>query len=176
MAIPAWHFRKIGTTRTWRSIVLQPRRTGKVFRLASISRLSDFKVMMSLYFFTGIFFTLSLNAFFTQLANDFVAGVLSIVGGVISSVVVAWCKRRWEQHWCGWSGRDFCHSLSFITQLRCAMNFVSFMVWVEPLTVEFVSNTGIFSSVLLYNFYLLLSMFFNILTPFFWITGTFIDT
>ena len=45
--------------------------------------------MMSLYFFTGIFFTLSLNAFFTQLANDFVAGVLSIVGGVISSVVVA---------------------------------------------------------------------------------------
>jgi len=39
-----------------------------------------------------------LNAFFTQLANDFVAGVLSIVGGVISSVVVAWCKRRWEQH------------------------------------------------------------------------------
>ena len=58
----------------------------------------DFKVMMSLYFFTGIFFTLSLNAFFAQLANDFVAGVLSIVGGVISSVVVAWCKRRWEQH------------------------------------------------------------------------------
>ncbi|WP_270595442.1 MULTISPECIES: hypothetical protein [Butyricimonas] len=54
--------------------------------------------MMSLYFFTGIFFTLSLNAFFAQLANDFVAGVLSIVGGVISSVVVAWCKRRWEQH------------------------------------------------------------------------------
>ena len=106
MEIPVWHFRKIGTTQTWRSIVLQPRRTGKVFRLASISRLSDFKVMMSLYFFTGIFFTLSLNAFFTQLANDFVAGVLSIVGGVISSVVVAWCKRRWEQHWCGWGGRD----------------------------------------------------------------------
>lgn len=76
---------------------MQPRRTGKVFRLANISRLSDFKVMMSLYFFTGIFFTLGLNAFFTQLANDFVAGVLSIVGGVISSVVVAWCKRRWEQ-------------------------------------------------------------------------------
>gem|GEM_PF-2755551 len=46
----------------------------------------------------------------------------------------------------------------------------------EPLTAEFVSVMGIFSSVLLYNFYLLLSMFFNILTPFFWITGTFIDT
>ena len=53
---------------------------GKVFRLVCILRLSDPMVMMSLYFFTGIFFTLSLNAFFTQLANDFVAGVLSIVG------------------------------------------------------------------------------------------------
>ncbi len=42
--------------------------------------------------------------------------------------------------------------------------------------VEFVSDTGIFLGVCLYNFYLLLSMFFNILTPFFWITGTFIDT
>ena len=47
---------------------------GKVFRLVCILRLSDPMVMMSLYFFTGIFFTLSLNAFFTQLANDFVAG------------------------------------------------------------------------------------------------------
>lgn len=55
------------------------------------------EVMMSIYFFTGIFFTLSLNAFFTQLANDFVAGVLSVVGGVISSVVVAWCKCRWDK-------------------------------------------------------------------------------
>ena len=36
--------------------------------------------MMSVYFFTGIFFTLSLNAFFSQLANDFVAGGLSVVG------------------------------------------------------------------------------------------------
>lgn len=176
MEIPVWHFRKIGTTQTWRSIVLQPRRTGKVFRLASISRLSDFKVMMSLYFFTGIFFTLSLNAFFTQLANDFVAGVLSIVGGVISSVVVAWCKRRWEQHWCEWEWqRFFATSLAFIMGLYC-YEFCLFMVRMEPLTAEFVSVMGIFSSVLLYNFYLLLSMFFNILTPFFWITGTFIDT
>ena len=53
--------------------------------------------MASIYFFTGIFFTLSLNAFFSQLANDLVAGILSIVGGVISSVVVAWCKNRWER-------------------------------------------------------------------------------
>ena len=48
--------------------------------------------MMSVYFFTGIFFTLGFNAFLSQVADDFVTGVLSIVGGVISSVVVAWCK------------------------------------------------------------------------------------
>ena len=53
---------------------------------------------MSSYFFTGILLTLSLNAFFSQLANDLVAGILSIVGGVISSVVVAWCKYRWSKH------------------------------------------------------------------------------
>ena len=53
---------------------------------------------MSIYFFTGTFFTLSLNAFISQLANDLVAGILSIAGGVISSVVVAWCKRRWDRH------------------------------------------------------------------------------
>ena len=49
--------------------------------------------MMSVYFFTGIFFTLGFNAFLSQVADDFVTGVLSIVGGVISSVVVAWCKK-----------------------------------------------------------------------------------
>ena len=42
--------------------------------------------------------------------------------------------------------------------------------------MEFVSDTGIFSSVLLYNFYLLLSMFFNTLTPFFWKAGTFVES
>lgn len=52
--------------------------------------------MMSVYFFTGIFFTLGFNAFLSQVADDFVTGVLSIVGGVISSVVVAWCKNRWS--------------------------------------------------------------------------------
>ena len=43
--------------------------------------------MMSVYFFTGIFFTLGFNAFLSQVADDFVTGGLSIVGGVISSVV-----------------------------------------------------------------------------------------
>lgn len=53
--------------------------------------------MLSIYFFTGIFFTLSLNAFFVQVADNLLAGVLSVLGGVISSVVVAWCKHRWDQ-------------------------------------------------------------------------------
>ena len=53
--------------------------------------------MMRVYFFNGIFFKLGFNAFLSQVADDFVTGVLSIVGGVISSVVVAWCKNRWER-------------------------------------------------------------------------------
>ena len=74
------------------------------------------------------------------------------------------------------SGKDFLPLLWLLSWACTAMNFASFMVRMEPLTAEFVSVMGIFSSVLLYNFYLLLSMFFNILPPFFWITGTFIDT
>ena len=74
------------------------------------------------------------------------------------------------------SGKDFLPLLWLLSWACTAMNFASFMVRMEPLTAEFVSVMGIFSSVLLHNFYLLLSMFFNILTPFFWITGTFIDT
>lgn len=58
---------------------------------------SLFDGMISVYFFTGIFFTLGFNAFLSQVADDFVTGMLSIVGGVISSVVVAWCKDRWER-------------------------------------------------------------------------------
>ena len=50
--------------------------------------------MASIYFFTGIFFTLGFNAFLSQVADHFIAGMLSIVGGVISSVVVAWFKER----------------------------------------------------------------------------------
>ena len=57
---------------------------------------SLFDGMISVYFFTGIFFTLGFNAFLSQVADDFVTGELSIVGGVISSVVVAWCKNRWS--------------------------------------------------------------------------------
>ena len=53
--------------------------------------------MASIYFFTGIFFTLGFNAFLSQVADHFIAGMLSIVGGVISSVVVAWFKERWNR-------------------------------------------------------------------------------
>lgn len=53
--------------------------------------------MTSIYFFTGIFFTLGFNAFLSQVADNFIAGMLSIIGGVISSVVVAWFKRQWDQ-------------------------------------------------------------------------------
>ena len=38
----------------------------------------------------------------------------------------------------------FCHFLSFYHGLRSAMNFASFMVRVEPLTAEFVSDMGYF--------------------------------
>lgn len=38
-------------------------------------------------FFTGIFFTLRFNALLSQVADDFETEILSIVGGVISSVV-----------------------------------------------------------------------------------------
>ena len=44
--------------------------------------------MMSVYFFTGIFFTLGFNAFLSQVADDFVTGVLSIVGGVMQHVAL----------------------------------------------------------------------------------------
>ncbi|WP_099291490.1 hypothetical protein [Butyricimonas sp. Marseille-P3923] len=42
----------------------------------------------------GMFSTLSLNSVLSQMADHFFAGVVSIVGGVISSIVVARLKRR----------------------------------------------------------------------------------
>ncbi|WP_255366262.1 MULTISPECIES: hypothetical protein [Butyricimonas] len=38
-----------------------------------------------------------MGAYFTQLADNLVVEILSVVGGVISSVVVVWCKCRWER-------------------------------------------------------------------------------
>jgi len=52
---------------------------------------------MGNYFLIGMFSTLSFNAVLSQMADNLLAGVFSIVGGVISSLAVAWVKRRWER-------------------------------------------------------------------------------
>ena len=41
--------------------------------------------------------TLGFNAVLSRMADNLLAGVFSIVGGVISSLAVAWVKRRWER-------------------------------------------------------------------------------
>jgi len=53
--------------------------------------------MMMDYFIIGMFSTLSLNSVFSQMADHLFAGMVSIVGGVVSSLAVAWLKRRWRQ-------------------------------------------------------------------------------
>lgn len=50
---------------------------------------------MSYYFMIGMFSTLSLNTLLTQVADHLLAGVVSVVGGVVSALAVAWVKRRW---------------------------------------------------------------------------------
>ena len=52
---------------------------------------------MGNYFLIGMFSTLSFNAVLSQMADNVLEGVFSIVGGVISSLAVAWVKRRWER-------------------------------------------------------------------------------
>ncbi|WP_303180102.1 hypothetical protein [uncultured Butyricimonas sp.] len=49
------------------------------------------------YFIIGMFSTLSFNSVLSQMADHLFAGVISIVGGIVSSVAVAWVKRRWEE-------------------------------------------------------------------------------
>ena len=56
-----------------------------------------FNDMMMDYFIIGMFSTLSLNSVFSQMADHLFAGMVSIVGGVVSSLAVAWLKRRWRQ-------------------------------------------------------------------------------
>ena len=52
---------------------------------------------MGNYFLIGMFSTLSFNAVLSQMADNLLVGVFSIVGGVISSLAVAWVKRWWER-------------------------------------------------------------------------------
>lgn len=49
------------------------------------------------YFIIGMFSTLSFNTVLMQMADQLLAGVISILGGVLSSIAVAWVKRRWEE-------------------------------------------------------------------------------
>ncbi len=49
------------------------------------------------YFMIGMFSTLSFNSVLSQMADHLFAGVVSIAGGIVSSIAVAWVKRRWEQ-------------------------------------------------------------------------------
>ena len=52
---------------------------------------------MGRYLIIGMFSTLSFNAVLSQMADNLLAGVFSIIGGVVSSLAVAWVKRRWEK-------------------------------------------------------------------------------
>ena len=52
---------------------------------------------MGSYFIIGMFSTFSFNAVLSQMADNLLAGVFSIIGGVVSSLAVAWVKRRWEK-------------------------------------------------------------------------------
>ncbi len=52
---------------------------------------------MQHYFMIGMFSTLSFNSVLSQMADHLFAGVISIAGGIVSSIAVAWVKRRWEE-------------------------------------------------------------------------------
>ena len=51
---------------------------------------------MNNYFLIGMFSTLSLNTFLSQMADSLIAGVVSLLGGVLRSIIVAWLKSRWR--------------------------------------------------------------------------------
>lgn len=57
----------------------------------------QFSIIMSTYFLTGMFFTLSFNTFLSQMADSLIAGTVSLLGGVLSSVIVAWLKHQWDK-------------------------------------------------------------------------------
>lgn len=54
--------------------------------------------MNKAYFIWGLFSTLSLNTFFTQLVDSLLAASVSLLGGLLSSILVAWLKERWHDH------------------------------------------------------------------------------
>ena len=51
---------------------------------------------MNIYFLIGMFSTLSLNTVLAQVSDSLLAGTVSLLGGVLSSIIVAWLKNRWH--------------------------------------------------------------------------------
>ena len=49
------------------------------------------------YFILGTGITLGLNSWIGNFAEDFWAGVVSILGGVAGSMAVAWLRHKWEK-------------------------------------------------------------------------------
>lgn len=49
------------------------------------------------YFLIGMLSTLGLNGWLGQVADQAVAGVVSVLGGMASAALVAWLRRRWER-------------------------------------------------------------------------------
>lgn len=49
------------------------------------------------YFIIGMFTTMSFNSVLSPMADHFFAGLVSIAGGIVSSIAVAWIKRRWAR-------------------------------------------------------------------------------
>ena len=52
---------------------------------------------MNIYFLIGMFSSLSLNTFLTQVSDSLLAGTVSLLAGVLSSIIVAWLQKRWHE-------------------------------------------------------------------------------
>ena len=53
--------------------------------------------MWTCYFTVGMISTLGISAVLPQTADELLAAITSIAGGVASAVTVAWLQRHWEQ-------------------------------------------------------------------------------
>ena len=49
------------------------------------------------YFLIGMLSTFGLNGWLGLVADQAVAGLVSVLGGMASAAFVAWLKRRWER-------------------------------------------------------------------------------
>ena len=53
--------------------------------------------MNAMYFFIGTLSTMSLNSLLSQLSDTLFTNLISLLGGVLSAMAVAWLRRRWER-------------------------------------------------------------------------------